>query len=611
MKVLLVEDDQSLVDVLTQTLINHHYLVDTATDGKTGWDLAATFEYDLILLDLRLPGLDGIEICQRLRRAEDTTIQSPNLQTPILLITAQDTSFSKVTGLDAGADDYIVKPVDINELLARMRALLRRSGSKRSPVLNWEGLELDPSTCDVKYQGHPLRLTAKEYKLLELLLRHPQQIFSHDKLVEHLWVLDEMPTDSAIRAHIKGLRKKLKAVGAEDVIETIYGLGYRLKAAKKAEVNQISQMWERYRKTYCDRLAIIQQATTALQNHTLTEELRQQAQQEAHTLKGSLGLFGLDAASQLSQMIERLLNSPDLLNHISSLSNSVTQLQTLLHPTPPPPTPAFPPAPAAPSSSSPVPAQLLLLTTDADLFPALANAANRWHIQVQLATRLSQAREMITQSPPNIVALDLTAYSHEEGVDFLTDLANNEPPIPSLILTEQDDFAERMKLAKLGGKGILQKPIAPDHVLHMGFQVLQRLTPTTGKVLIVDDDAIVLDQLHSILQPWGFDLILLSDPQRFWDTLAATHPDLIILDIEMPGVNGIDLCQVVRNDQQWGDLPILFLSAHTDEPTIQQVFSAGADDYIGKPIRAAELVARVLNRLKTARMLQTLQRLRG
>jgi len=166
-------------------------------------------------------------------------------------------------------------------------------------------------------------------------------------------------------------------------------------------------------------------------------------------------------------------------------------------------------------------------------------------------------------------------------------------------------------LAKLGGKGILQKPIAPDHVLHMGFQVLQRLTPTTGKVLIVDDDAIVLDQLHSILQPWGFDLILLSDPQRFWDTLAATHPDLIILDIEMPGVNGIDLCQVVRNDQQWGDLPILFLSAHTDEPTIQQVFSAGADDYIGKPIRAAELVARVLNRLKTARMLQTLQRLRG
>lgn len=222
MKLLLVEDDQYLAELLKQALSDYHYVVDVAADGQVGWELVGTYPYDLILLDVVLPKLDGISLCRRLR--------SQGYHMPILLLTAQDTSSVKVIGLDAGADDFVVKPFDLQELSARIRALLRRGSSILAPALEWSGLRLDPSTYEVTYQDQLLHLTPKEYSLLELFLYNSHRVFSRGAILEHLWSFEDPPEEDTIKSHIKGLRQKLKTGGApRDFIETVYGLGYRLK----------------------------------------------------------------------------------------------------------------------------------------------------------------------------------------------------------------------------------------------------------------------------------------------------------------------------------------------------------------------------------------------
>jgi DNA-binding response OmpR family regulator len=223
MKILVIEDDQPTSDALMAVLTQHNYVVEVAVDGESGRSLLQMFSYDLILLDILLPKLDGITLCRKLR--------SQGIMTPILLLTAKDSSHDKALGLDAGADDYVVKPFETEELIARVRALLRRSGEISQPILCWGDLHLDPSSCEVSYQEQPLSLTPKEYALLELFLRHPKRVFSCAAILDHLWTYEEAPGEEAVRTHIKGLRQKLrKQGGSGDVIETVYGVGYRLRS---------------------------------------------------------------------------------------------------------------------------------------------------------------------------------------------------------------------------------------------------------------------------------------------------------------------------------------------------------------------------------------------
>ena len=222
MRILIVEDDERIAESLAEALTDQHYIVDTASDGEKGWEFAEALTYDLILLDLMLPKLDGISLCQQLR--------SGGYRMPILLLTARDTTADKVAGLDVGADDYVVKPYKLQEVMARLRALLRRGGLDAPPVLEWEGLQLDSSTCEVAYNNCPMQTTPKEYRLLELFLRRGCRVFSRSAILENLWSFEEPPGEDTVKTHIKRLRQKLKVVGApDDFIETVYGLGYRLK----------------------------------------------------------------------------------------------------------------------------------------------------------------------------------------------------------------------------------------------------------------------------------------------------------------------------------------------------------------------------------------------
>lgn len=230
MKILLVEDDQDLAASLMKGLTYNRYQVDWANDGATGLALSQVEVYDLILLDFYLPKLNGLQLCKEIRMGSPLIADANlNRESPILILTGESAVTQKVICLDAGADDHVVKPVDLDELLARIRVLLRRGMGQRSPVLQWGELQLDPSNYEVTFRQQVVPLTPKEYAVLELLLRHPKQVFSPAHIIDRLWVGDDLRTDATVRVYIQILRQKLKQVGAAELIETKHGLGYRLK----------------------------------------------------------------------------------------------------------------------------------------------------------------------------------------------------------------------------------------------------------------------------------------------------------------------------------------------------------------------------------------------
>ena len=223
MKILLVEDDSRIAKPLAEDLRCQHHVVDLAVDGLQAWNHAQAAAYDLILLDLMLPRLDGITLCKRLRVSGCRAL--------ILMLTARDTTTDKVIGLDAGADDYLVKPFELEELSARIRALSRRGAVAPQAVLQHGPIQLDLNAHLVTYAGAELSLTPKEYMLLECFLKAPAQVFTRAALLDRLWEFDQAAGEETIKTHITNLRRKLKVAGCEaELIETIYGIGYRLTA---------------------------------------------------------------------------------------------------------------------------------------------------------------------------------------------------------------------------------------------------------------------------------------------------------------------------------------------------------------------------------------------
>jgi diguanylate cyclase (GGDEF)-like protein len=610
MRVLLVDDDELVTQTLVKALRDQHYTVDIATDGQAGREFAEVCAYDLILLDVKLPKLDGITLCQQWR--------SRGLRTPILLLTAQDTITNKVMGLDAGADDYMTKPFELEELLARIRALLRRGRSELSPILKWGNLHLDPSTCEVTYNERSLHLTPKEYSLLELFLRNSHRVFSRSAILDHLWSLEEIPGEETVTAHIKGLRMKLRAAGlSEDPIETVYGIGYRLKPLEKppspnkkqkrlsldleqqAKAETLS-VWQRVKEKFSHRFALIEQATTARLKNDLDEELRQLATAEAHKLAGSLGMFDLDEGSRLAKEIEQLFEAKEPLSQGQRqyLSELVAAMRRELER-----------ATARQSSALlSIDNRPLLLIAQKDGFLAqdLVSEAATWGIRGAVVKDLAVAREWVSRKRPDAVLLDLSSAATEDELGWIKELSARTPPLPVLVLTDRDSLLDHVKVARLGGQRFLQKPVTPTQVMEAIAQVMERYRMSEMRVMLVDDDPQVLSALRTLLEPWGMKLSTLDNPLRFWETLEATSPDLLVLDVQMPQISGIELCQVVRNDPRWSALPVLFLTARNDAETMHRVFEVGADDYITKPIVGPELITRILNRLERSRLLRHL-----
>lgn len=236
MRILLVEDEPDLGEAVKRALLREKHVVDWVTDGGDAWECleSAWTQYNLGIFDWLLPGLSGLELCQRVRQRQNPM--------PILMLTAKDSMADKVAGLDAGADDYLVKPFGMAELLARLRALQRRSPALQPPQLQIGGLILDYGTSTIALtptsqpksksqpDSQPIPLTTKEFQLLEYFMQHPNQILTRDQLMNQVWAIQDDPMSNVVAAQIRLLRKKLTEHGCDGLIETVYGMGYRLNA---------------------------------------------------------------------------------------------------------------------------------------------------------------------------------------------------------------------------------------------------------------------------------------------------------------------------------------------------------------------------------------------
>jgi len=222
-RILLVEDNRRLNQSLKQSLTEDGYAVDSAFTGPDGEELAAMTPFDAIILDVMLPGKDGMAVCRELRRQRVTT--------PILMLTARDTVEDRVEGLDSGADDYLVKPFALVELRARLRALLRRDSAEKSSILAIADLTLDPATHRVERAGQEIELTTKEYSLLEYFMRNPNRIITREMAETHIWNYDFDGTSNVVDVYIRRLRRKIDDPFELKLFDTVRGAGYRISAA--------------------------------------------------------------------------------------------------------------------------------------------------------------------------------------------------------------------------------------------------------------------------------------------------------------------------------------------------------------------------------------------
>jgi DNA-binding response OmpR family regulator len=220
MRILLVEDNRRLNNSLRMSLVEDGYAVDPAFDGLEGEELARSAEYDAIILDVMLPNKDGFTVCKELR--------SSRINTPILMLTARDAIEDRVTGLDSGADDYLVKPFSLSELRARLRALMRRESGDKSSVLAVADLDLDPATHRVTRASQEIQLTTKEYALLEYFMRNPDRLITREMAESHIWSYDFEGTSNVVDVYVRRLRRKIDDPFETKLFETIRGAGYRL-----------------------------------------------------------------------------------------------------------------------------------------------------------------------------------------------------------------------------------------------------------------------------------------------------------------------------------------------------------------------------------------------
>lgn len=219
-QILIIEDDEAIMKVLQRTLNYEGYRVDLANDGPAGLTKARSQRPDLVILDLGLPGMDGIEVCQRLRTIDNF---------PVLILTARDSTQDRVAGLDSGADDYLVKPVELEELLARIRALLRRTKKDHAVILKFGDLSLDTSSHQATRGKRVVDLTAKEFDLLELFMRHPRQVLTRDLIFDRVWGYDFGGESNVLDVYIRYLRAKLEKDSEKKIIQTVRGVGYVLR----------------------------------------------------------------------------------------------------------------------------------------------------------------------------------------------------------------------------------------------------------------------------------------------------------------------------------------------------------------------------------------------
>lgn len=360
----------------------------------------------------------------------------------------------------------------------------------------------------------------------------------------------------------------------------------------------LATVWEHFRDATLKRVDVIEDAAIALLEGRLSPENRRQAEREAGKLAGSAGTFGFPRSSQIAREIEKKLSSesPGQLDAVF-ISEQLLALRTDLEGTPQAlssGTDAFE------GGDSPV---LLLVEVEESLSQRIVSDGEARGLRI-LATRSSAlARGILVTEQISAVLLGLAAgVDGEDALAFVAQLGARDPPIPSLVITDRHTFADRLEVARCGARRFVDYTTPARAIVDAAMIVLRETRGVPATILAVDDNAEILGVLNTLLTRRGMKVVTLSDSRRFWEVLEEVDPHLVILDLEMPFINGLDLCRVMRNDRQWSQLPVVFLTGHGDPANFQNAFAAGGDDIVLKPFAGFELVTRIENRLQRARV---------
>lgn len=380
----------------------------------------------------------------------------------------------------------------------------------------------------------------------------------------------------------------------------------------------VAGVWAKYRDQVLARVDVLEAAALGLLEGRLDRDGRREAEREAHKLAGSVGTFGFAEGSRLAREAETLLAGPAAPGQAEALrlADLAVALRRELASSPAAPMPARP-AESAPAPS-PVPSDvrpaagpaprpeaeaplLLIVDGDRDTAERLAMEASARGMRPCVAHTIDDGCAQVPDA--DAALLDIAVPG---GMELLRALTDRFPPVPTIVFTRRDAFTDRVEVARLGGRGFLRKPLAPARAIDAVEPLLRPAATPQAAVLAVDDDPAVLEAVRFVLEPHGIRVDTLVAPERFWEALEASAPDVVLLDVDMPRVNGLELCRVLRNDPRWQSVPVVFLTSRTDPTTVQEVFAAGADDFVGKPFVGPELGARIQNRLERVRLQRSL-----
>jgi diguanylate cyclase (GGDEF)-like protein len=357
----------------------------------------------------------------------------------------------------------------------------------------------------------------------------------------------------------------------------------------------VAELWQANRPSALTRVETLEDAVAALSAGDLGDEAREEARGAAHKLRGSLGMYGLHRGGEIAGELEDILvagpidtaRTPEVASLVLALRAEVES---------DPDVAADDEQPAAADTS-----RVLVVTDDREFGRTLLDALRRRDLAAELVGP-DEALEEIGHSPPDLALTDLNAGgSHEAGLDLLAELSGGETATPVLVLASSDALLDRVEVVRRGARGFLNRALDPDALVDAVARFAAGLRSPAATVLAVDDDASVLAALEALLGRNGYTVETVAEPDSFWTRLDEVAPDLAILDLDMPQVNGIELCQALRADPRWARLPLLILTAYRDSEVVRNAFMAGADDYLSKPIIEEELLGRVRNRLGRVR----------
>lgn len=511
--------------------------------------------------------------------------------------------------------DYLGKNIKLAHLDRNTSALMPLPSMQ-----NWGKLQIDWERQIVHYGDRILTLSNFENALLEILLGNTERYYPHSLLLERLWSVSSPLQEAELQTEIQQLRERLKSIGIDNLIETVYGIGYRLNLAclqpasvvdaKQQQMEAlVAKVWERAKPNVLEQLAQIQKATQALLSQGLDQASRKTAEGVAHKLAGSLGTFGLLKGSELAKKIETIYES-DLSvveQQMHYLQELVVDLHLLVEQT----TAETLQSTKRRNSLSVLdpklnrPLHLLLVDAEPSVSLQIMAQAQAQGMKIAIASHAANAKQLLINGDYDAVLLQWQDLVRQDVViDSLADLSSTLKKLGLIIFSNNQQLVSDFSERSLSIRGIF----SPQSPIKAVIEVLKRLLQPDNtrpvRVLAVDDDPAILEHLQLLLEPWGLHVTGLSHTGEFWETLEATNPEIAILDLEMPQINGLELCQQLRVDPRWGWLPVLFLTAKNDPQTIEQVFSVGADDYVSKPMVASELVTRILNRLQRTQILR-------